>query len=56
MIKNKYVIQISFANIRETIHKTNKKVKKVKNLMKKSRITPLFLLNNRYFSYFCHII
>ena len=56
MIKNKHVIQNSFANISETIHKTNKKVKKVKNFMKKSAISPIFLSNNRYFSYFCRII
>ena len=53
MINNKYVIRNFLANISETIQKSNKKVKKVKKFMKKKRITPFFLLNNRYFSYFC---
>lgn len=39
-----------FANIIESFQKTNKKVKKVKKLMKKSRINPHFVPYNGYFS------
>lgn len=39
-----------FANIAQTIHKTNKKVKKVKKFMKKSANRAVFYLGNGYFS------
>ena len=40
----------SFANIRESIEKNNKKAEKMPFLLKKSCLTPFFRSKKRYFS------